>query len=275
MFGVQGKLFRINYTMIMGIPILTSFLSKSLTLTIVLILASCGAGGPQRVPDPPASETQATQFQDQLDALSLPLTLPAGRVILVNIPSYELIAFEDGTPVLRSRVIIGKPETRTPRIDTYTSAVIFWPSWRPTPEMVASGEVPDRIFPPGPDNPMGVLAISLEPGLDVYMHDTNQRYLFEEQQRAFSHGCIRVDRWEALAAWLLDCDEDWVRKMSVGPFTQRVPTPNIPVLIRYFTVFPSADGTVGVHPDIYELARRRTELRVSAKNQPTCAPVRP
>lgn len=245
----------------------TRFLRKAVAAAVFFTLISCGATDLAQPPDDVSRVPQATAFQDRLDALSLPLTLPEGRVILINIPSYELIAFEDGAPVLRSRVIVGKPETRTPRIDTFTSAVIFWPSWRPTPDMIASGEVPDRVFPPGPNNPMGVLAIRLEPGLDVYMHDTNQRYLFEQERRAFSHGCIRVESWVELAAWLLDRDEEWIRAMATGPATLSAPTPTVPVLIRYFPVFPSADGTVQTYPDVYSLANSGTDVRRPNKKQ--------
>ncbi|MDU8941867.1 L,D-transpeptidase family protein [Ovoidimarina sediminis] len=257
----------------MARSIFPRFFRRLLAPALFLILAACGGGGaPEPEPERAAGVAQDMPFQARLDALSLPLTLPEGRAILVNIPSFELIAFEDGVPVLRSRVIVGKPETRTPRMKTYTSAVIFWPSWRPTPEMVASGEVPDRVFPPGPDNPMGVLAIQLEPGLDVFMHDTNQRELFGQPTRAFSHGCIRVERWAALAAWLLERDEASVRAMSAGPVTRRAETGPVPVLIRYFTVFPSEGGGVGVYPDIYGLAGGGTAFGMSTKNRAGCAP---
>ena len=63
-----------------------------------------------------------------------------GRAILVNIPSYELIAFEDGKPVMRSRVIVGKPATPTPIMETETSVVRFRPTWTPTPDMIRSGK---------------------------------------------------------------------------------------------------------------------------------------
>lgn len=224
-----------------------------LTLVAIAVLASCGSGEPPPSSDSDAVDVSESQFQSKLNALGIPLMLPRGRAILVNVPSYELVALEDGEPVFWSRVIVGKPETRTPRIDTATSSVIFWPSWRPTPEMVASGEVPDRIFPPGPRNPMGLLAITLDTRLGIAMHDTNQRYLFERERRAFSHGCIRVQKWDTLAAWLLDRDEDWVRTLSVGPTTQRLGAPRVPVLIRHFTVFPTEDGAVGRYADVYGL----------------------
>lgn len=220
---------------------------------VILALASCGGMERRPAPVPSVADEVTSPFLDTLEALGTPLEAPPGRAILVNIPSYELVALEDGQPVFRSRVIVGKPATRTPRIDTTTRSVIFWPSWRPTPDMVASGEVPDRIFPPGPGNPMGLLAITLNTRLGIAMHDTNQRYLFAEERRAFSHGCIRVQEWDRLAAWLLGRDEDWVREMAGGPVTQSIPAPPVPVLIRYFTVFPTEDGRVVRYPDVYDL----------------------
>ena len=46
--------------------------------------------------------------------------------------------------------------------------------------MIASGEYRDAVWPPGPNNPLGLAAVRLEPGLLVYLHDTNQRQLFEQ-----------------------------------------------------------------------------------------------
>lgn len=222
-----------------------------LSVIVVFVLASCGSGAPKPVPSAP----DGSGFQSSLAALGISLDLPPGRAVLVNIPSYELVALEDGVPVFWSRVIIGKPETRTPRIDTAATSVVFRPSWKPTPEMVASGEVPDRIFPPGPENPMGLLAVTLDARADIAMHDTNQRYLFSRERRAFSHGCIRVERWDTLAAWLLGRDVEWVREMAEGTATRRVDIERVPVLIRYFTVFPTEDGGVREYPDIYGLGR--------------------
>ena len=62
-----------------------------------------------------------------------------------------IVAIENGAPALRTRIIVGTPWNPTPLVDTYTTAVRFRPSWRPTPEMVASGEYEDRVWPPGPD----------------------------------------------------------------------------------------------------------------------------
>ncbi len=75
-----------------------------------------------------------------------------GRFVLVNIPSFELIAFENGDPVLRSRVVVGRRATPTPELETAIVAVKFNPSWTPTPAMMRWEGA--RYMPPGPRNPL-------------------------------------------------------------------------------------------------------------------------
>ena len=231
----------------------------------LLLVSACAATGGGPSTQSAASAPPRSEFQTRLDALGIPLTLPPGRAILVNVPAYELVAFEDGVPVLRSRIIVGTPTNQTPLIDTYTTRVTFRPSWRPTPDMIESGEYPDQIRAPGIDNPLGLAAVRLEPGLLIYLHDTNQRHLFDREMRALSHGCIRVQRWDDLIAWLLDRDVEWVRQMSALPPSKETPAPQVPVLIRYLPVFPAADGRVLQHPDIYGLAGTTPAPRVSGK----------
>ena len=195
---------------------------------------------------------QASDFQLALNRHDIALSLPPkGKAIVVNVPAFELIAFEDAEPVLRSRVIAGSWRNPTPLIDTYTSTVRFRPSWRPTPKMVASGEYVDKRWPPGRKNPLGLAAIRLEPGLLVYLHDTNRRNLFEKDMRALSHGCIRVQRWDEVIAWLLDIDLDTVHPYANGRKTFDISTDPVPVMIRYLTTFPGDDRQLEVFDDIY------------------------
>lgn len=238
----------------------------------LMALAACGASAPPAGTGAATGTRADSAYQDRLDALGIPLTLPPGRVILVNIPAYELIAFEDGMPVLRSRVIVGSPVNQTPRVDTYTTRVLFHPSWRPPRDMIESGELPDMLVPPGPNNPMGLAAIVLEPGMDEYLHDTGERHLFDRERRALSHGCVRVERWAPLVAWLLERDEDWVRSMAEAP-SSAMAAPPVPVLLRYLTVFPAADGTLRRHADVYGLESGDVGISLSTMDaaQP-CAP---
>ncbi|WP_299649314.1 L,D-transpeptidase family protein [uncultured Tateyamaria sp.] len=201
-----------------------------------------------------ATQTQAEGVQHDSDHAQPGFDVPQfGKAILVNIPAFELIAFENGTPVLRSRVIVGTPWHRTPRLRTHVSSVRFRPTWRPTPSMIASGEYPDRVWPPGERNPLGLAAVRLGTGLLVYLHDTNRRELFEQDDRALSHGCVRVQKWAELAAFVLSVNLREVLRHAHGTRTFDAPAPPIPVELGYYTRFPDASGQIVTYPDIYGL----------------------
>ncbi len=178
---------------------------------------------------------------------------PEGKAIVVNIPGFELVAVENGKERFRSRVIVGAPWHATPIRAATVSAVRFRPTWRPTPSMIASGEYRDRVWPPGENNPLGLAAVRLDPGFLVYLHDTNRRELFDREMRALSHGCVRVERWEDLVAFVLDWDLDAVRAAAAFGPTRDVAAPPIPVVLGYFPVFPDATGAPRRHADIYGL----------------------
>jgi murein L,D-transpeptidase YcbB/YkuD len=203
-----------------------------------------------------SARVEAETFQQMLDRDAIGFVVPSpGKAIIVNIPGFEQIAFIDGDPVLRSRVIVGAPWHRTPRIETEVSAVRFRPTWRPTPSMIASGEYRDRVWPAGESNPLGLAAVRLGPGLLVYLHDTNHRELFANDDRALSHGCVRVQDWDKLVAFVLDVDLATVHALANGRRTFDAPAPPIPVTLGYFTRFPDADGQLVDHPDIYGLEK--------------------
>ena len=183
-----------------------------------------------------------------------------GRAILVNIPSFDLIAFEDGKPVLRSRVIVGRPATPTPVMRTETSVVRFRPTWTPTPDMIRSGKYTPGTRPPGPRNPLGLLAIRLEPGMLVYLHGTNKPGLYERDRRALSHGCVRVERWDEVAAWVLQTDIDDIHRHAHGRRTFDMDTDFVPVILGYFTQFPDASGAWRNHADVYRRGRDGMEF---------------
>ncbi|MEM7423777.1 MAG: L,D-transpeptidase family protein [Pseudomonadota bacterium] len=183
-----------------------------------------------------------------------------GKAILVNIPSYELIAFENGRPVMRSRVIVGKPSTPTPVMETATSVVRFRPTWTPTPRMIRSGKYRPGTRPPGKRNPLGFLAIRLAPGMLIYLHGTNKPQLFDKDRRAMSHGCVRVERWDEIAAWVLDIDVEDVHRHAHGRRTFDMQTAGVPVIMGYYTRFPDAEGVMQDWPDIY---RRGTNVMAS------------
>jgi murein L,D-transpeptidase YcbB/YkuD len=114
----------------------------------------------------------------------------------------------------------------------------------------------DIYQPPGPDNVLGVVKFVFPNKHDVYMHDTTQKFLFAKPIRAESHGCMRVQNPEQLAALLLKHDQGWsqgrVDSAIAGGADQHVKLEQtIPVYITYFTAWANEDGSLATFGDIY------------------------
>jgi murein L,D-transpeptidase YcbB/YkuD len=110
--------------------------------------------------------------------------------------------------------------------------------------------------PPGPDNVLGVVKFLFPNKHDVYMHDTPQRFLFNKEVRAESHGCMRVQNPDEFATVLLKHDRSW----SQANTEHQIRTANdsgialknrIPVYITYFTAWANPDGSLSTYRDIY------------------------
>jgi murein L,D-transpeptidase YcbB/YkuD len=92
---------------------------------------------------------------------------------------------------------------------------------------------------------------------DVYLHSTPTPQLFKQSRRDFSHGCIRVEKPEELAAFLLRDQPKWSlenihKAMQSGPDNQQVNlTKPVPVVIVYLTAIVEEDGQVYFYNDIY------------------------
>ena len=114
--------------------------------------------------------------------------------IVINLREYRLYYFpKDGGKVITYPVGIGAQDTPSPLIETQVKLKIEQPNWYP-PESVRAeyfeenGEEMQRMFPPGPDNPLGPYAIQLDiPG--YFLHGTNKAFGIGTK---VSHGCIRL-----------------------------------------------------------------------------------
>ncbi len=179
--------------------------------------------------------TRVAQLQEALGIMSEAATSTA-PTILVNVPTAELWAWSDGAwhgePALTMRVIVGAPRTPTPVMAADIESVTFRPSWN-VPASIATAELWPLIRQdpgylerhhydvingtglrqrPGPDNALGLVRFDVRSTLGVHLHDTPARQLFTRNDRALSHGCVRVERPSALAAWLLAA-EGWTPAM--------------------------------------------------------------
>jgi len=186
----------------------------------------------------------------------LPDSLPE-KYIWVNIPSYSLKLISHDTLILNSKVVVGKPKTRTPVLTSAISEMITYPQWT-IPASIIEKEIlpglkkdtaylrkkgysllnskneevePDSInwnkykktIPfkviqgSGDDNALGVLKFNFNNNYSVYLHDTNQRSFFSNDSRALSHGCVRVQEWQKMAYYIMNNENSSGTNSKVKP----------------------------------------------------------
>ncbi|RYF87803.1 MAG: murein L,D-transpeptidase, partial [Chitinophagaceae bacterium] len=116
----------------------------------------------------------------------------------------------------------------------------------------------------GDNNALGVIKFNFPNSHAVYLHDTNQRYLFKNKDRSLSHGCVRVQDWEKLAFYIVRNDS----LHSILPDSMKLKTDSItawisrkekhtmaikkkfPVFIRYFGCEAGKEA-IKFYDDIY------------------------
>jgi L,D-transpeptidase YcbB len=110
---------------------------------------------------------------------------------------------------------------------------------------------------PGGDNSFGKVKFLFLNSFNIYFHDTPAKSLFENDKRAYSHGCIRLSDPAKLANYLLKEDKDWTPEnidaaMNAG--TEKfVKLKNpLPVLIIYYTAWENENGSFHFADDIYD-----------------------
>ena len=127
---------------------------------------------------------------------------------------------------------------------------------------------------PGPKNTLGLVKFVFPNEFGVYMHDTSARSLFAKERRDLSHGCIRVEKPEELAEWILSEQSGWSRDrieeaiQGTESVSVRVKRP-IQIAIMYSTAVVMTNGEVHFFQDIYgedaalekELAAKRKQTR--------------
>jgi L,D-transpeptidase YcbB len=109
---------------------------------------------------------------------------------------------------------------------------------------------------PGGQNALGLVKFLFPNEYNVYMHGTPAAELFSKSRRDFSHGCIRLEKPEELAAWALRGKIDWtsdrIAAAMNGTRTIKVTLEKpIPVLIVYATAVVLENGEVHFFEAIY------------------------
>jgi murein L,D-transpeptidase YcbB/YkuD len=206
----------------------------------------------------------------------LPRTL-GSRYIYVNVPAFHLTAYDNDQPALEMKVIVGEEyeDKATPVLSDSMETVVFRPYWNVTPD-IQEKEIEPKIASdpgylaendmeywseggkrrirqrPGPKNSLGFAKFLFPNDFNIYLHDTPNHELFDKDVRAFSHGCIRLEKPNELAKWVLGWDDARVEQaMREGKDNQSVKLPKkIPVYIAYGTTYVR-DGQLYFGNDLY------------------------
>jgi len=228
------------------------------------------------------------------------------RYVLINVPAYVMQVHESHRPVLSMRVIVGQPDWPTPLFSDEMTSVVFSPYWnipetilqdetlpaaardpdflmRNNIEVVSTNGNPVDPYSidwsgnmaaqgvrfrqrPGANNALGLVKFMFPNRFNVYLHDTPGDKLFFKEKRAFSHGCVRVERPLELAQYVLRDQPDWdtarIQQAMHAREERHVKLKSpLPVHIGYWTAWVQPDGkTVTYLDDPYGIDARHASL---------------
>jgi murein L,D-transpeptidase YcbB/YkuD len=202
------------------------------------------------------------------------------RRIEVNLADFSVAVLEGDRVIHQARVIVGKPETPTPIFSNVMRYVLINPSWQ-VPDSIIKKEMMSKLGAlsrrgyevksvggrltvrqlPGDDNALGHFAFMFPNDHAIYLHDTPSKELFDEETRAFSHGCIRVDDPQSLAVLVLGGESTgWtdarIEALIGGKERTVFLARPLPIHIEYFTDFVDEFGDLKERPDVYGLIRK-------------------
>jgi murein L,D-transpeptidase YcbB/YkuD len=213
------------------------------------------------------------------------------QYLITNVPEYQLRLTVNDKIISTYRTIVGKPgRTATPQLAETVEGVIFNPTWT-VPQSIVKGEgLGARVLgnpawakangyratrdaktgfvtvvqQPGANNSLGLMKLDMPNPHAIFLHDTPARNLFNQENRALSHGCIRTERAQELAITLAilgnlattpearkAAADEAVAISTSGKYT-RVPIQKaMPVYITYFTMGRDIEGKLREFSDIY------------------------
>jgi len=211
-----------------------------------------------------------------------PHHFPATYVI-VNLPDFTLRVMHDGKAVWTTKIVDGKPDKPTPIMTADMKYITVNPTWNVPPSIINHEYLPAlqqdptvldrmglklvhnpdgsvRIYqPPGDKNALGRIRFNFPNKFLVYQHDTPDKYLFANEKRDFSHGCMRVQDPQHYAEVLLSLvrpndgyTEDRIKKMIAAGGETDIQFPTyISVNLTYQTAFVDDSGKLEFRDDMY------------------------
>jgi murein L,D-transpeptidase YcbB/YkuD len=203
--------------------------------------------------------------------------------VILNIPDFTLKVMQNDKQVWATKVVTGQPGNHaTPLLTETMKFITVNPTWNVPPSIVYGEYLPalqqdptvlQRMGlrlehnrdgsvhisqPPGEANALGRIRFNFPNKFLVYQHDTPDKNLFAKEERAYSHGCMRVQYPDQYASVLLGITQpnerytpEKIRGMyGRGEIDIKFPTP-IPVNITYQTAFVDDAGKLQLRKDIY------------------------
>ena len=214
--------------------------------------------------------------------------------VRVDIPGFNLYVYDGDRVVFTTRIVVGKVDLQTPIFSNEIQEIVVNPTWNVPPSILAKEYLPQlrnggipkgfQVFarvggrfrpvdpyminwstvspanlqlkqPPGERNALGVIKFLFPNKYAVYLHDTPAKALFQQDYRAYSHGCMRVqDPW-GFAAELLTHEQGWsvasLKKLVGGPEKYVALPTKINVHITYFTAWVDETGDLQIRDDVY------------------------
>ena len=203
------------------------------------------------------------------------------QLIEVNIPAFMLHVYENNQKAFDMNVVVGKEGSNTTMFTGNLNQIVFSPYWN-IPASIVKNEimpamkndpgylkkknmeivkqqdsVPQIRQLPGKDNSLGKVKFLFPNSFDIYFHDTPSKGLFNQANRAYSHGCIRLEDAQKMAQYLLRKQSEWtpekVQEAMNSNKEQYVKLQKpVPVVINYFTAWADENGQMHFRNDIYK-----------------------
>lgn len=208
--------------------------------------------------------------------------------IVVNIPEYKFHAYENDSLVWSMDVVVGTAMNKTAIFTGMMNTVVFSPYWNIPPGIYRKETLPamkrDKNYlarnhmektangvrqKPGPWNALGKVKFLFPNSHNIYLHDTPSKSGFAKEQRAFSHGCIRVSEPQRLALYVLRKQPEWTEQkvnaaMNANKEQYVKITEPIPVFIAYLTSWVDRQGRLNIRHDIYNRDSRLAQMMIDA-----------
>lgn len=236
-----------------------------------------------------------TQLSTNLTRLkSLTASLPE-RFVMVNIPAAAVEAVESGRVMSRHTAVVGKVDRPSPIVNSKIHEINFHPFWTVPESIIRRDLIPlmqqdpqyltnqkIRIYDPagnplspeqvdwttdeaskyllrqdpGDFNSLGLVKINFPSPDGVYMHDTPNKGLFNNEFRFDSSGCVRIQNIRELIVWLLRDEPEWTRQAIDAEFRSyerrdvKISRP-VQLYWTYITAWAATEGVVQFRNDIY------------------------